>query len=68
MSDSIRLLGEIRAFAKTAKMAESTVGAKAVNDGKLAARLAAGASVTTRTADKVRAFIRKNRPRRRGGK
>lgn len=54
-----QLLAEIEAFlAKQERMAPSTFGRKAVNDGKLVRRLKAGQSVTLTSAEKIRAFIR----------
>ena len=57
MTERERLLQEIDGFLATAGMAESTFGRKAVNDGKLVARLRAGSTVTLDTASKVRACI-----------
>ena len=51
------LLQEIAAFCRSAGMAESTFGRRAVNDGKFVSRLRFGGRVTTSTADRVRAFI-----------
>ena len=41
--------------------AESTFGRRAVNDGKLAARLRNGGRITTETLDRIRAFMDSNR-------
>ncbi|MET0546639.1 MAG: hypothetical protein ABWZ40_10030 [Caulobacterales bacterium] len=41
-------------------MAETTFGRLAVNDGKFVSRLKAGGSLTTATADRVRAFMAKS--------
>lgn len=57
MTDSLILLREIEAFLESRRMAESTFGAKAVNDGKLVARLRAGGHVTLETAARVRRYI-----------
>jgi len=57
MTEREKLLQEIDGFLATAGMAESTFGRKAVNDGKLVARLRAGSTVTLDTASKVRACI-----------
>jgi hypothetical protein len=51
------LLHDIAAFCRDARMAESTFGRLAVNDGKLVSRLRLGGRVTTDTVDRVRAFI-----------
>ena len=55
------LLQEISAFCRQTGLAESTFGRRAVNDGKLAARLRNGGRVTTDTVDRIRAFIETNR-------
>src|SRR5882724_11055627 len=51
------LLQEISEYCRQAGLAESTFGRRAVNDGKLAARLRNGGRITTETVDRVRAFI-----------
>jgi hypothetical protein len=51
------LLHDIAEFCRGARMAESTFGRLAVNDGKLVSRLRLGGRVTTDTVDRVRAFI-----------
>jgi SAM-dependent methyltransferase len=51
------LLHDIAAFCRRARMAESTFGRLAVNDGKLVSRLRIGGRVTTDTVDRVRAFM-----------
>jgi hypothetical protein len=51
------LLHDIAEFCRGARMAESTFGRLAVNDGKLVNRLRLGGRVTTDTVDRVRAFI-----------
>ncbi len=57
------LLRDIAEFCRSARMAESTFGRLAVNDGKLVSRLRLGGRVTTDTVDRVRAFIARE-PRR----
>ena len=58
------LLRDIAEFCRRARMAESTFGRLAVNDGKLVSRLRLGGRVTTDTVDRVRAFIaREPQPR-----
>jgi hypothetical protein len=57
------LLQEITDYCRDARMAESTFGRLAVNDGKLVNRLRLGGRLTTETEDRVRAFI--SRPRAR---
>ena len=56
-ADNERLLQEIATFCRSAAMAESTFGRRAVNDGKFVARLRFGGRVTTHTVERVRAFI-----------
>ena len=51
------LLRDIAEYCRGARMAESTFGRLAVNDGKLVNRLRLGGRVTTDTVDRVRAFI-----------
>jgi quercetin dioxygenase-like cupin family protein len=55
------LLRDIADYCRHTRMAESTFGRLAVNDGKLVNRLRLGGRVTTETEDRVRAFI--TRPR-----
>ncbi|HEV8679244.1 MAG TPA: hypothetical protein VGQ90_07700, partial [Stellaceae bacterium] len=51
------LLRDIAEYCRRARMAESTFGRRAVNDGKLVSRLRMGGRVTTDTVDRVHAFI-----------
>jgi SAM-dependent methyltransferase len=51
------LLREISDYCRQTGLAESTFGRRAVNDGKLAARLRNGGRITTETVERVRAFI-----------
>ena len=51
------LLRDIAEFCRSARMAESTFGRLAVNDGKLVSRLRLGGRVTTDTVERVHAFI-----------
>ena len=51
------LLRDIAEFCRRSRMAESTFGRLAVNDGKLVSRLRLGGRVTTDTVDRVHAFI-----------
>ncbi|MCC7410613.1 MAG: hypothetical protein IT495_03115 [Gammaproteobacteria bacterium] len=57
-NDTRRLLDEIEAHCRRTATAESTFGRQAVNDGKLVARLRAGKSVTLRTLERVRTYMR----------
>jgi hypothetical protein len=54
------LLQEISDYCRASGLAESTFGRRAVNDGKLAARLRNGGRITTDTVDRVRTFIAEN--------
>jgi predicted AAA+ superfamily ATPase len=54
------LLQEIDAFILANGMAETTFGLQVANDGKLVARLRGGKGITTRTVEKIRAYIRTN--------
>ncbi len=51
------LLHEISTFCRSAGMAESTFGRRAVNDGKFVPRLRFGGRVTTATVQRVREFV-----------
>src|SRR5712671_4654311 len=51
------LLHDIAQYCHRARIAESTFGRLAVNDGKLVGRLRLGGRVTTETVDRVRGFI-----------
>jgi hypothetical protein len=55
------LLQEISDYCRHTGLAESTFGRRAVNDGKLAARLRNGGRITTETLDRIRAFMESNR-------
>ncbi|MBK5961786.1 hypothetical protein CCR97_26785 [Rhodoplanes elegans] len=55
------LLQEISAYCRETGLAESTFGRRAVNDGKLAARLRNGGRITTETLDRIRSFMQANR-------
>ena len=52
-----QLLTAVIEFCQEHKMAESTFGRKAVNDGKFVSRLRTGARVTPETFEKVKKFI-----------
>jgi hypothetical protein len=51
------LLSEISAYCREAKLAETTFGRLAVNDGKLVGRLRNGSRVTSDTVARVRSFM-----------
>ena len=54
------LLLRVTRYCRDAKMAETTFGRRAVNDGKLVSRLRNGRTVSMRTAERVEAFIADN--------
>ncbi len=56
-----QILREIADFCRQTGLAESTFGRRAVNDGKLAARLRNGGRITTDTLDRIKAFMDENR-------
>lgn len=58
MDTQAQLLAEIEDFLSTRKIAETTFGRMAVNDGKFVSRLRSGANMTLSTIDRVRQFIR----------
>src|ERR1700716_2244572 len=55
------LLQEISDYCRHSGLAESTFGRRAVNDGKLTARLPNGGRITTETLDRIRGFMETNR-------
>jgi hypothetical protein len=52
-----QILQEITDFCRQRGLAESTFGRRAVNDGKLAARLRNGGRITTETLERIRTFM-----------
>jgi hypothetical protein len=56
-----QLLQEISDYCRNSGLAESTFGRRAVNDGKLTARLRNGGRITTETLDRIRAFMENNK-------
>ncbi len=56
-SDAETLLAQIEQACRQLKMAQTTFGRLAVNDGKLVSRLQQGARVTLHTVDRVHRFI-----------
>ena len=58
------LLRDIGEYCRHARMAESTFGRLAVNDGKLVSRLRLGGRVTADTVERVHAFIERRPPAR----
>jgi SAM-dependent methyltransferase len=55
-----QLLAEISDYCRQSGLAESTFGRRAVNDGKLAARLRNGGRITTDTLDRIHGFMAAN--------
>jgi hypothetical protein len=55
-----QLLQEISDYCRSSGLAESTFGRRAVNDGKLTARLRNGGRITTDTLERIRAFMARN--------
>jgi hypothetical protein len=55
-----QLLQEISEYCRQTGLAESTFGRRAVNDGKLAARLRNGGRITTDTLDRIHQFMAVN--------
>ena len=51
------LLQQIADYCRHSGLAESTFGRRAVNDGKLTARLRNGGRITTETLDRIRDFM-----------
>ena len=60
------LLAEIEAFLARSGLTPTKFGIAAVNDGHLVANLRRGHSITLKTADKVRAYMREQRDRDQG--
>lgn len=57
MTTAAQLLGQIEAYCRRTKTAETTFGREAVNDGKLVSRLRAGRSITLDTVAKIEAAL-----------
>src|SRR5690348_11585043 len=57
-----QLLQEISDYCRQAGLAESTFGRRAVNDGKLTARLRSGGRITTDTLDRIHNFMTAHPP------
>ncbi len=51
------LIAEIEEYCRRGGVAESTFGRQAINDGKFMRRIRGGGNVTTKTIDRVRAFM-----------
>lgn len=59
MTANQQLLAEINAFLKISGMAATTFGKVAAGNSQIVERMVAGGSVTLRTADRIRNFIRR---------
>src|SRR5205085_8970687 len=57
-----QILALISEFCRRSNMAESTFGRRAVNDGKLVARLREGKRITIDTLDRIQAYIAASTP------
>src|SRR5260370_28710282 len=55
------LLARISDYCRQTGVADSTLGRRAVNDGKLANRLRNGGRITTETVERIQAFMNANR-------
>jgi hypothetical protein len=62
MDQRTALIAQIEAFIAERGIAPTTFGRLAVNDGKFVARIKAGGDLTSRTADRVRAFMQAPKP------
>ena len=58
MDTQSQLLNEIEAFLSARRMAATTFGRFAVNDGKFVGRLRQGANMTLATIDRVRGYLK----------
>jgi SAM-dependent methyltransferase len=56
-----QLLEEIANYCREARVAETTFGRQAVNDGKLVQRLRQGGRITTDTLERIRSFLAERR-------
>ena len=69
MNANQQLLAEIDTFLVMSGMAATTFGKRAANNSQVVERMREGGSITLKTADRIRRFIRDNvpdeRPRRR---
>ena len=62
MNSHQQLLAEINAFLAVSGMAATTFGKRAANNSQVVDRMSEGRSVTLRTAERIRQFIRENAP------
>ena len=61
MDPQAQLLREIEEYLQERKIAETTFGRLAVNDGKFMSRLRGGANMTLATINRARTFITESR-------
>lgn len=61
MTMNEQIIREISEFCRRTGLAESTFGRRAINDGKLVARLRNGGRITTDTLERIRAFMAQHR-------
>lgn len=57
MSLTQKLLADVEAFLDEIRMAETTFGLRALNDGKFVSRLRSGAGITIKTLDRVNTYM-----------
>ena len=62
MTEKSTLLEQIEGYCQITKIAESTFGFLAVNDGKLCSRLRGGKDVTLATPEKIQSYISQHMP------
>lgn len=62
MTSTDDLLSRIRAFCAERKMAETTFGRLAVNDGKLVGRLQDGGTISLRTLARIESTLAQEQP------
>lgn len=65
MSTRETVLAEIEKFLRETRMSATQFGDKSINDRALVKRLREGRDLTTGTVDKIRAFMRQERTRKR---
>ena len=64
MNANQQLLAEIDAYLASSGMAATTFGKRAANNSQVVDRMREGSSVTLKTADRIRQFIRDSQPNR----
>lgn len=66
MSSETKLLAAIKRFLAETGMSQTTFGQESIGERGLVVRLEAGRSVTLKTADRIRAFMREWKPGKSG--